>query len=180
MPSIEIYATRDDTLEVLAAVESTMALAYVPMGQFSQPDVKLFTSAISIPDVGVAEYGISVQEKTYLLIRQGHQPQFRVIQRSDGRLAYSLDQAMNSHSATLRPGGGYKNAVIAGQVATVSSSEQGKALYSIVARHMRNAFSRYGAYWVGKGALECARSGARLTPSIGASRIYDLVIDART
>jgi hypothetical protein len=179
MPALEFYATRDDLLAVMAAAEAQLPLVYAAMGQYEQPEVQLFSSATSIPDFGIAKLGVSLYEQSFLLLLEGELPQFRVIDRNDGSQVYALDQVANARSATLRPGGEYVNAVVAGQVATIAQSGEAKAIYSTVTRHLRRAFGRFGAYWVGSGALERGRSGARLTPSVEASLTYDLVTSAR-
>lgn len=169
---IMFYATGLDLSSVLSIVETVEGLRYTETGLFEKSDPKTYLSHTGIPDFGRAIHPTAVANPSYLVSPRDARIRVREIPQKSGGVLFGIDQAANSDSIVLRPGGRYGNAIIlSGMIGTISSSVRSKNLYNLAAKAFRQGFSKRQEYLVGPEALEVWNTGARLT--IGASSPTD-------
>ena len=171
------YATRNDLLPVLEAVESRRALTYLLAGSFSAPPETFHPSAGQIPTLGApAPTRDAVGGHTYLVLPKAARLQVREVAQVGGGVRYLVDQLVNPESITFTHGGFYSPTVLLhGRVATASQAASSKSLYRTFASELAIQFTKLRAFYVGPEALDHLHSGCRLTISADSSAEYDLV-----
>ena len=162
------FATRDELIDIFKDVSKKI-------------DFKLFRiddiHNNQIEDIGISIAGDQLLGKHYLLIPKNKEPKRRkVILRSGNGLTYHADQGNNPSSVLLMPGGVYKNyeAIISGEINTVSKDEWSQELYKILSKEFKKKFKRINVPYVSPIAVEKLEAGVRLTKSIDSPTLYDL------
>ncbi len=175
MAQVLVFATLDDWLPVLAAVEDRAPLTYSLEGQFPSDSVIQYGSGAEVPGLGQARAESYIAGLSLLVGSRGLEILTREIPREDGTTVFAVDQLVNPDTIVFMPGGTWgEGTLISGVVASASDSGASEALLRRFRTVVRREFSQVGAYWVGKQARELLRSGWRLTGSVGSPREYDL------
>ena len=173
--SYEIFATRGDVLALLGSVEETRAIQYVLVGLFDREPPIVATAAHEIENLGIAQSGDQNLVPAFLVQDPKSKVNVRRIPQRRGGVKYAIDQLKNPKSVVISAGGEYREeALIAGQIGTVSSDKDSLALLDVFAYELRKRFIKIQAYWVGKCAARALESGLRLTANITAPKEADL------
>ena len=94
-----------------------------------------------------------------------------------GGIRYSVYQPLNPKSIVIKVGGEYKDeALIAGQIGTISKDADSLSLMKAFGKEIRKAFKKAGPYWIGPGAERALHSGLRLTASLQSPKETDLQV----
>ena len=151
------------------------SLQYVKGGLFDQPVLSVFDSISSLPDIGVAKSGGSL-ESIFLILHRGQGLKVRQVPQRKGGYKYAIDQQENPGSIAISPGGRFGDSVlIAGMVGTVHHDKISEELMKAFASEIKKRFVKIKSYWVGPEAMELLHLGVRLTHSAGAPRTFDLL-----
>lgn len=172
---ISFYATREDTLEVLEALESQVPVSFVRAGTSTSPDFESWDVAKNIARLGTAQQGDQAQEPWLLIVPRETEVKALPIPQSKGGVRYAIDQRLNPNSVAFKAGGVYQNdCLIAGQLGTCSDGSFSKQVLEILSREVRNRFTRIKSYYVGKHAAALLDRGFRLTTDIRSPLQFDL------
>jgi hypothetical protein len=195
----QIYATKNDLIRGLTAVEETMRIKYVLDGITQDPNRGYLLSILNHKELGVNKSGqytsgigffifdkedIVYADKTFSFI---------------GKSKYYLNQILNPDSIVFFPGGVYridvlnqilhpfsivcfpgilnKDILIMGEISTVSETKKSDELYKLFSRTLVKGFKKIKGYYIGEEALDLYKSGYRLTMAVQSPKEYDLVID---
>lgn len=172
--SIQFFASRCDIEGVLGRIEAETKVRYCRAGTTLNSDIETWESCSEIPDLGQAAFGEQNQCMHYLIVPNDAEIRNSKVSRRDGTHAYSVDQRHNPQSISLRPGGVFENALIAGQVGTVSDDHQSIELMKHIVREMKRQFAKVKSYYIGPDAMSMLDAGMRLTASTASPRAYDL------
>jgi hypothetical protein len=171
------FATHDDLIVVLQAVEVRYALKYMRCGLFDDSDRPVFNSFTEINNFGIAIEGNSNAEANYLVLRSEATVRVREVPQRRGGIKYAVDQQQNPESITIKPGGRYgDSAIIAGMVGTVHHDDRAEELFAAFIKAFRMRFIKAKSYIVGPEALKLLKSGFRLTQSMKAPTEFDLIL----
>lgn len=175
----EIFASREDLLSLLETIEKDRPLQYVEvdLSPIENPPVR--HSARSIEDLGVAKRGDQNHEPIFLVKDQGLPVASRAVPQRRGGTLYAIDQRLNPKSIVIKVGGEYKDeALIAGQIGTVSKDPDSLSLMKAFGKEIRKTFKKEkaGPYWLSPGAERALQSGLRLTASLQAPKETDLKV----
>lgn len=169
------FATAEDILKVLRAVEAPYPLRYVLCGLFDESERTVFHGFSSLPALGCAQSGQSHLEPTFLVLPQGATFKVRTVAQRRGGNKYAVDQQANPGTVTIRPGGMYNNsALIAGMVGTIHDDEKAAQLMKAFSSALKRDFTKMKAYLVGPEAKKLHGLGMRLTHSAYAPAEFDL------
>ena len=171
------FATANDLLPVLAAVESRRRLVYTLTGHSHSPEVFSFHSAESIETLREPTTSETASTAAaYLVTEVGVPIAARPIQvRSEDKLHWAIDQLANPDSTVLWPGGFWcSDILLSGRVATCSKSAASQSLQRAFENQLKRHFSRIKAFYVGEEAARLLDSGARLTMSAQSPLEFDL------
>jgi hypothetical protein len=168
------FATREDILSVLQAVEASQPLQYVRCGLFDESESPVFRGFASLP-IGPAQTGQSILEPTFLVMVQGDKVNVRTVPQRRGGDKYAVDQEANPGTITIRPGGMHNDsALIAGMVGTIHEDEKSARLMNAFSQALKQDFTKVKSYLVGPEAKKLHSSGMRLTHSVVAPAELDL------
>lgn len=179
---ISFFITPPDITGLLAALEAERPVRYVLAGSFEvSTAIPEFESFGAIPSLGRALTGDQALEPTYLVLNRRLAARSRLVRQRNGSERVVIDQLHNPESVALRHGGLFAPAiVIAGSVGTSSRNEVSLSLMSNFKDRMEEQFQRIQSFYVGAGAQEMFRGGARLTASVKAPTEFDLTPHAKS
>lgn len=172
------FATANDLLPILAAVESRRGLAYTLTGHMKSPEVISFRSGESLPTLRApatsetASMGVAylVTEIERLVVPRP------IHVRGEEKPLWAIDQLENPDSTVLWHGGFWgSNALLNGRIASASKSAPSQSLQRAFATQLKRQFCRIQAFYVGEEAAALLDSGMRLTMSAQSPREFDLV-----
>ncbi len=173
--ALYFFGTKGDVTPVIEAVEGTRLLRYTLMAFAETPDLTWFDSALTIPDLGIAQKGATVTEPSYLVMDREAKIMVRAIPQRTGPSRYSIDQLENPDSVVLTPGGLFNNMdLIGGEISTASSSSESRVLMDSFHAVFRKHFKKQRNYFVGPEARRLYDQGRRLTTDVRSPREYDL------
>lgn len=171
----EMFATRSDLLDLLDSVEALRSIQYIKLGLRSCVDPIVATSVHSIENFGIATFGDQNLEPMYLILDSSESVNVKRITQRRGGVKYKVGQAENPRSVTLKVGGEYKNeALIAGQIGTVTNDKGSISLLQLFEQELRKNFEIIKNNYIGKGAARALDSGARLTANVRTPTQFDL------
>ena len=174
----EFYAMRQDMLALLNILEAARPLQYIEVDLLYSNNPVVKESARDIDDLGIAKYGKHVLEPIYMVMDLGSPVVVRDVPQRKGGIRYSVGPGENPKSVTLCVGGEYRDeALIAGQMGTVSTDPDAVALFQLFGNEIRRTFKKVRSYWLGEKALHALASGMRLTPSVKAPSEFDLKLE---
>lgn len=174
--ALRFFATKDELEEVLRNTASKIGFKFFRIDNIKDNKGEVYESVEDIEDLGISLFGKPTLDKRYLLIPPEEIPIIREIPLKKGGVNYAADQGNNPKSVLFEPGGVYKDyeAIIAGQVNTISTDEWSVELYKALAKEFKKKFVKINSDYVSKIAEIKLDQGVRLTHSIGSSEIYDL------
>ena len=167
MSQSQFFATKEDLVNLLRAIEIKGSLKYVPAGRSLTPDFECFSKGEDIPKLGIATFASSsnwVETKV------------RLVNHSDGIKSYRIDQSMNPDTVVFWPGGMWtQDILLMGSVGTASDSVASRR----VMRRFHTAIKKYFArtrngYYVGPAGRKLLESGKRLTIAEQSPPEFDL------
>lgn len=174
-PRYDFFATKEDLVTAIRAVELTHSLEYVTCGLFDQPIISVFDNISSLPNLGVAKSGDSL-ESIFLVLPCGQKVKVRQVPQRKGGFKYAIDQQANPGTVAISPGGRFGDSVlISGMVGTIHHDMISEDLLRAFAREFKRRFVKIKSYWVGPEARELLRLGVRLTHSAQAPSTFDLL-----
>lgn len=171
------FATANDLMPVLAAVESRRRLAYTLTGHTASPDVVSFYSGESLPTLrSSATSDTASTASAYLVVGVDTSIVARPIQvQCEDTPRWAIDQLVNPDSTVLWHGGSWRSDVLlSGRVASASKTASSQSLQRAFETQIKRHFSRIKAFYVGEEAARLLDSGARLTMSAQSPLEYDL------
>lgn len=169
------FATRADLLSLLEKVEAQRSLHYVRSGNHDSKSVEIIDNARSIEQLGIALVGDRNHVPSYLLVDAKTKVNTERIQLRRGGVKYAVYQSENPKSIALNPGGEFgSDAIIAGDVGTVSRDTDSLSLFTLLSKQLKKDFAYINGWYVSKGALEAMDSGLRLTANVKSPPEYDL------
>lgn len=172
---IDLFATRSDLAQGIAAAESAHRLHYVLAGLFESPSAVTFASAFEIEDLGVAHYGDSNHEKTYLVADAATEIRSRPVPQRLREIRYSVDPILNPTTFAFRPGGMYRDStLISGYIGTATADLTSLSLCKMFAEEVIREYVKHNGYYLGPEAARLLSSGFRLTASVNSPAKYDL------
>ena len=172
---IELFATRDDLLVLLAEVEARRAIYYADAGMFESPEIVVYRSAAEIPDLGVCHVHSRHLGHLLLIADVGTQFIAEPVPQRRGGVLHVVGQRKNHDTVVLYPGGIHDSqTVIAGTIATGSDSAASLSLFEAIRRAVRKQWVHIEAFYVGKEAESIMDAGGRLTQDLRAPRGCDL------
>lgn len=173
---IHFFATTDDLLPVLEAVERRRSLSYTRCGALRSPEVVSFRMGRELPSLYVpAPSESAIASPAYLVALAGTSIALREVSQSDGGRRWFVDQLVNPDTTVLHHGGLYHGDVLLyGRVATASHSRVAVSLQRAFERPLKQQFDRIKAFWVGPQAQRLLDVGVRLTMAAQSPSEYDL------
>lgn len=177
MSHLLFYATREDLLLLVAAVESKVALTYVRTGNFlaaeKESRLEVYDTGTKLPHLGEA----TAESASYLVCRRDTPIIEREVESPHGR-RFCIDQLLNPDTVTLTPAGRCNDDILVyGRVATASDSRPSQQLMKHFKTPIQKLFTKIKAFYVGPGARALWANGCRLTIGVDASRESDLTLD---
>ena len=130
-----------------------------------------------MPDLGVAKFGDSNFESTFLVLYEGTELKVERVAQRKGGFKYAIDQQENPGTIAISPGGRFGDSVlIAGMVGTVHHDMISEDLLKAFASEFKKRFLRIKSYLVGPEARELLHLGVRLTHCAQAPRTFHLLL----
>ena len=174
---VYFYATKDDLLPVLRAVEEAGALKYVLAGNFTTPEVKSYSRAEEIPHLGKASSSTAGTCETFLVCTAVTPITVESFKGTGGEDRFCVDQLLNPDTVGMTPAGQWNEEILLhGRVATVSESPASQALMKRFQAAIRKHFVKIKAFYVGPSARKLLESGTRLTIAAQSPREFDLTV----
>ncbi len=171
----EFFATRDDVLALLDEAELARRIQYVRAGLRDSEKPLVARSARDIENLGIATCGDQNLEPIFLILNDGVPVQVETVPQRRGGIKYAIDQSNNPRSVSIKTGGEYRDeALIAGQIGTVSQDRNSMSLLRLFGKLVRRRFERVRGYYLSEGAARALDSGLRLTACITAPTTCDL------
>lgn len=175
MPQILFFATKEDLVPLLEAVEHTVSIKYVRMGWSPGPEFDTYARGSEIPNLGQASSESSISSDAYLVTLKERPVKTQSVRGLDRAQRYLLDQLGNPGSITFTPGGLWGNDVVLyGRVGTASEDSESQVLMKRFQSQIRKSFRKIKAYWVGPHAEALLDAGKRLTIAEQSPRDFDL------
>jgi hypothetical protein len=170
------FATAEDLLPVLAAVESRLEIQYTLTGNHASKNIESWWHGRELPTFGQpSPVESAVSSPAYLITARGAVVNVRELPPIEGRERWAVDQLINPDSTVFWHGGLFgANVLLYGRVATVSKTPSAIKLQRAFEAAIRKSFARIKAYYVGGSAERLLDSGLRLTGAAQSPRGYDL------
>lgn len=167
------FATPDDIRPVLEDVESQVELRYVLAGLFESPDLKIFDSALEIPDLGRATAGDHTLIPVYVVAPRLRVVASRAVPQRKGGVRYVVE--VSAGMVDFRPGGVFEQgAVIDGQVGARKADAEALRIKKMFDRAIARRFRKAKGWYLGPEAERLHEQGWRLTFSWKSPSDYDL------
>jgi hypothetical protein len=170
------FATRNDQLALLKAVEERAALKFIVSGLLPSQNPKIYFSRLEIPTLGAAGHENAINGYSYLVMDTAEQIYVKDVVQKQGGTKYGISQEGNPNSVIFLHGGFFDNVLLYGNIGTVWETKRSLEIYRLFSSIMRDQFSKIGSYYVGKEAGEFLGRGGRLTQAVQSPSQYDLVL----
>jgi len=177
---IEFFGTNADVTRVFRSLESLRSVQYVSCKAQISPEATAFSSIEQVLDSSTGHTD-AAQNHGFLIMAQGSPVTTREVpQRRSNSSLFFFDQMLNPDSVVLKPSVLIENreAIIAGSVGTISTSQASQALWKEIATSIRSTYIAIRSYYVGPRAHELWLNGYRLTVNLSMPKEYDLAVDA--
>jgi intein/homing endonuclease len=153
---MHFFATKEDLIEVLSAIETRRPIKYVKTGHYDSQNFLIYNSAKDFSTLGISKYG-DHQTEVYLILDKEIDLVIEKKTREDGSIRYSIAHGGNYPNKTsicFFPGGFYKKKfLVSGHFDTIRKEKESKTLYSLFTRNFRKLFTKIGSFYVGKGVF---------------------------
>ena len=175
MKMLNFYAFKQDLLLVLSKMEEDRPVSYTKEGRLDAPSPPIWKDANELPGLDKASADQHIACEHLLIVRKDAFVNVKTMRMFNGQLRYDVEQSLNPDSVVLIAGGEWRDgSLIAGSVATISTSEFSQALMNSARAALKKYFTRVQTYWVGPEALVALRKGKRLTDAVQSPAEYDL------
>jgi hypothetical protein len=175
MKRILFFATKEDILLILNAVEQKGPLRYVRMDHFTNPVYESFARGAEIPNLGKASAASAISCDSFLISESTVTTQVRPIKTAAGVERFCVDQLVNPDTVTFTPGGIWNEDILLhGRIATVSESQASQELMKRFRIALNKDFTKIKSFLVGPKALTLLKAGKRLTISAQSPQDFDL------
>jgi hypothetical protein len=172
---IYFYATKNDLLPALAAMEADCSVKYGAAGMSLQPVVQQWRQGSELPNLGTANGNQQVTCDAFLIFSADSELGIRSSVMFDGRTRYDVDQISHPESVVFTPAGYWKDgSIIEGSLTTLSNTVFAQEVMRKMLATMRKSFVAIRSSWVGREALSALWKGVRLTTAIRSPREFDL------
>jgi hypothetical protein len=190
------FATKDDLLPGLNAIESGNMLKYVLDRRYESRDVPCYNSAVDVPDFGLVHgrrspcyltmpRWNSVRLRRIVTVPRGMRRDWRYqvamclamvgISLPRGEVWYAVSNGWNPSSIVFAPGGLFEErTLLSGEISTILMNKASVQLFLLFRTEILRGFSKIKSFYVGPEAQELLRKGFRLTIDAQASRTLDL------
>lgn len=175
MGALPCYGVQADWRLLCAEVEKHTQLRYTEMQNSPSPETREYLEAANIPALGIADRATGSVCRSYLVTRRTTQVAPRHIRDTSGEVRTCIDQLNNPDSVTLTAAGEWDGIILAGRVATTSSTVLSRSLMNAFSKACRLHFTKVRAFWMGPEALVHFRGGTRCTISALSPPQFDLV-----
>lgn len=171
---INFYATRADIINVTHYIERFNQVYYLATGNQTHSDFAKCSSAESIESLGCADASSGIGCRSYLILPLGVESVVEQVIGSQGNKRFIVDQLENPNSVMFTPAGVLdRNFVLAGRVASVSSSKFSTKIMSHFLSAFKSQCVKSKSYWLGRQASDLYYEGTRLAISTQTPRKYD-------
>lgn len=175
--STSFFLGKPSLISVFSGDSDLSSLRFTRCGPIASSEFLSFSAISDIPHLGVSPAGASVRDPMYLVTRPGAVVQPRTITHNDGGTRAILDQLKNPDSVVIAFGGDHESgALIAGSVGTATDSKVAMDIFESIQRAFKSVASKRKSFWIDSPALECARSGRRLTTDYRMSGDRDIIL----
>lgn len=173
------YATCDDLLPVLEAVERKHSLAYTLGGSIQSSEFSTVYSGAAIATLATpAPHPNASGGYRYVVTPADVEVAIREIAQGAGGICYAIDQLVNPISIIFEHGGFYAPGILLfGRVSNCSEHPAAAKLYRAFATAIAKNFTRIQAFYVGPKAVDLLNQGCRLTIGADSPPDYDLVYE---
>ncbi|MCE9547320.1 MAG: hypothetical protein K8T25_17750 [Planctomycetia bacterium] len=179
MKLIQFFATKEDMLLVLEAVERDGPLQYVRTGNQLNTDFETFLCGTDIPNLGIANRETGSVCSAFLVTKATVPIAIQSMKGASGVQRYLMDQLLNPDTVTLTPAGMWgEGIVLQGVVGTASDTAISRELMKRFNSAFKKSFSKIQGRFVGPQALVFFRAGKRLTIAAQSPREFDLTLSA--
>lgn len=172
------FATANDLLPVLAAIEARRRLAYTLTGHSNSPEVISFHSGECLETLRAAATSDTASTNAAYLVTEIDRPVVPrpIYVRGEESPQWAIDQLANPDSTVLWHGGFWNSEVLLnGRIASASKSAPSQSLQRAFQAQLKRQFCRIKAFYVGEEAARLLDNGTRLTMSAQSPREYDLI-----
>jgi hypothetical protein len=171
MPSqIRFFATKNDLVPVLEALEAAREIKYVRFGVAGGSAPASFSAVAVLPKLGIASHESSINSDTYLICGKAETLRAREVARG-----FVFDQLVNPDTVTFTPGGFWgEDVLLHGRFATASATPFSSDLMKLLGSVARKRFKKVKAFYVGPEAEHCLDRGKRLAIAAQSPRTLDL------
>jgi hypothetical protein len=164
--SLEFFATKQDSLELLESLEQKSPLFYVRWGYFPSRDVPSYSSAAQIPELGAPTFPRRGADRYFIFSRPVKMKFYRS-RHASGETEYMTQPPDGVPWVHLHSGGLYgTDLMVEGIIETAAYRREEMQLFELLYRTIRKRFTRVestnmGTSHVGSEALELLRKGLR-------------------
>jgi hypothetical protein len=175
MKYIHFFATKNDILPMIEAVEQQGPLQYVRTGNRLSSDFEKYLHGADIPNLGRASRDSASSCEHYLVTPATVPISVETFEGIGGVQRYCMDQSLNPDTVELTPAGVWgDDFVLDGRVATISGTAIAQGLMKRFHTAITKRFTKVRAFWVGPEALALLRAGKRLTAATQCPPEFDL------
>ena len=152
---IYTFATREDFVSALQALEAKQPIFYVLYEIRDSPDFAVFRSCEEIPDLGKAVEGDWISERRFRVLTSAEDLKVRSFELLDGGTRYDIGRHTIERSLTWRPGGVMEapKVVIQGAIETISEDPEIIDFYRVFVKEATRGFYRQSMERVGHSAV---------------------------
>ncbi|MDM5272198.1 hypothetical protein PGH07_08395 [Sulfurovum sp. zt1-1] len=174
--AIIFFATKDELIDIIEEAFLDIDFKLYRIDDIQNNEAEVYQSIEEVPDIGISIAGNHVLDKRYLLIPSNQEMAIESIALKKGGFNYNADQGNNPDSVLFEPGGVYKDyeAIISGQISTISESEWSLKLFNNLSSKIKKKFTPIKSYYVSKNAEVKLDEGIRLTAAVNRPTLYDL------
>ncbi|MBZ4042494.1 hypothetical protein [Flavobacterium hibisci] len=177
---ILFFATANDIIEIVKALEEALDVKYYEMGLFDKKNSTCYNSVSEIPNFGISKYGDWNKDLRLIMLSKSTTLIVREIPQRKGGVKYAIDALENQSSICFQFGGIYENEVlIAGTCGTSFLNNFSETVFKEFSSKVKKSFTKIEDFYVGKEAEEKLRSGWRLVTNEKLSKEFDLKIKTK-
>ena len=177
MSRIHFFATHDDLLEVLSAVNDSCPLGFVELAAYNDPSDIFLKSLNDLGDISRSQTGDHLDNPHFVFLSE-KTVQYKTVLLPDKTFSYHLDQSLNPDTVLLWPGGFYdKKTLVTGEINTISSSEESQKLFKLFRKMIRKRFMKVRNYYLGQEAYALSENLRLVTICLKSPPEYDFIVN---
>jgi hypothetical protein len=182
----DFFATKQDSLDLLLALERRSPLFYARWGYYPRPEAPTYHTATELPDLGAVKRPRK-GENRYLVFPEPVRLDFREVHRNSGETDHVTAPPNGVPWVWFHSGGRYgEECLITGTVETGMTDRIGLRFFDRFCRAIRGGFTRAERpktascvgriSYVGPEALDLLLGGVRFTDSTSSPRLLDFKV----